>query len=138
VFIRKIFLRGEKEMDFELSKEQKDIMKAAREFAVGEFTDVAQEFDRNETFDLELWRKACKLGFVGVYIGEKYGGPGLGFLEHCLIMEEFFAVDPGIATAILATTFGSELLDLYGTEEQKQLVLPKLVSGQAILATAIT
>lgn len=125
-------------MDFELSKEQKDIVNAAREFAVGEFTDVSQEFDRNETFDLELWRKACKLGFVGVYIGEKYGGPGLGFFEHCLIMEEFFAVDPGIATAILATTFGSELLILYGTEEQKQLVLPKLVSGEAILGTAIT
>jgi alkylation response protein AidB-like acyl-CoA dehydrogenase len=125
-------------MDFTLSKEQKDIINAAREFATKEFTDVALEFDRNETFDLNLWKKACGLGFVGVYLNEKYGGGGYGFLEHCMIMEEFFAADAGIAVAILATTFGSELYELFGTEEQKQFVLPKLVSGKAIMATAVT
>lgn len=125
-------------MDFTLSKEQRDIINAAREFATKEFTDVALEFDRNETFDLNLWKKACELGFVGVYLSEKYGGGGYGFLEHCMIMEEFFAVDAGIAVAILATTFGSELYELFGTEEQKQLILPKLVSGQAMMATAVT
>jgi alkylation response protein AidB-like acyl-CoA dehydrogenase len=125
-------------MDFTLNKEQKDIINAARDFATKEFTNVAQEFDRNETFDLNLWRKACELGFVGVYISEKYGGGGYGFLEHCMIMEEFFTADAGIAVAILATTFGSELYELFGTEEQKQFVLPKLVSGQAIMATAVT
>ena len=125
-------------MDFTLSKEQRDIVNAAREFATKEFTDVALEFDRNETFDLNLWKKACELGFVGIYLSEKYGGGGYGFLEHCLIMEEFFAADAGIAVAILATTFGSELYELFGTEEQKQFVLPKLVSGQAIMATAVT
>jgi alkylation response protein AidB-like acyl-CoA dehydrogenase len=125
-------------MDFELSKEQKDIIQAAREFAVGEFSDVAYECDRTETFDQELWRKACELGFVGTYIPEKYGGPGYGFLEHCLITEEFWAVDPGIGTAILSTTFGAELLDLYGSEEQKARVLPKLVCGEAVMATAVT
>jgi len=121
-----------------LSSEQKDIMQAAREFARGEFPDRALEFDRSESFDLELWKKACELGFVGVFIDEKYGGAGYGFLEHCLINEEFWAVEPGIGQAILSTTFGSELLGLFGTEEQKQLVLPQLVSGRAILATAIT
>ena len=53
-------------MDLKVCKEQKDIIKAAREFALGEFPDRAQEFDRNETFDLDIWRKACELGFVGV------------------------------------------------------------------------
>jgi alkylation response protein AidB-like acyl-CoA dehydrogenase len=125
-------------MDFTLSKEQQDIIKAAREFALGEFPDRALDFDREETFDLEIWRKACELGFVGIFIDEVYGGAGLGFLEHCLINEEFWAVDPGIAAAILSTTFGSELIIMYGTEEQKQLVLPQLVSGKAILGTAIT
>ncbi len=125
-------------MDFNLSKEQRDIVRAAREFAQGEFPDRAVEFDRNETFDLGLWKKACELGFVGVFIEEKYGGAGLGFLEHCLITEEFWAVDPGIGQAILSTTFGSELLGLFGSEEQKQLVLPQLVSGEAIMATGIT
>ena len=125
-------------MDFQLSSEQKDIMQAAREFARGEFPDRALEFDRSESFDLELWKKACELGFVGVFIDEKYGGAGYGFLEHCLINEEFWAVEPGIGQAILSTTFGSELLGLFGTEDQKQLLLPQLVSGRAILATAIT
>ena len=125
-------------MDFTLTKEQIDIQKAAREFALGEFPDRAQEFDRNETFDLDIWRKACELGFVGVFIDEQYGGAGLGFLEHCLITEEFWAVDAGMANAVITSTFGSELLGLFGTEEQKQTYLPPLVGGEAIIGTAIT
>ncbi|MCD6298866.1 MAG: acyl-CoA/acyl-ACP dehydrogenase [Deltaproteobacteria bacterium] len=125
-------------MDFKLTKEQQDIIKAAREFALGEFPDVAQEFDRNESFDLNIWKKACELGFVGVFIDEKYDGAGYGFFEHCLINEEFWAVDPGLGQAILSATFGSEILGLFGSEDQKQLVLPQLVSGQAIMGTAIT
>ena len=125
-------------MDFTLSKEQRDIVRAARKFAAGEFPDRALEFDREETFDLDLWRKACELGFVGVFIDSAYNGAGMGYLEHCLLNEEFWAVDPGIGQAILSTTFGSELLLLYGTEDQKKLVLPKLVTGEAIISTAIT
>jgi len=125
-------------MDFTLSKEQKEIKKAARKFALGEFPERAVEFDREEKFDIEIWKKACDLGFVGVFIDEKYGGAGYGFFEHCLINEEFWAVDPGIGLSILSATFGSELLGLYGSEDQKQLVLPQLVSGQAIMGTAIT
>lgn len=125
-------------MDFKLSKEQRDIVKAAKKFALGEFPERALEFDREETFDLELWKKACELGFVGVFIDEAYGGAGMGFLEHSLISEEFWAVDPGIGQAILSATFGSELLLLFGSEEQKEEVLPQLVSGQAIMGTAIT
>ena len=125
-------------MDFTLSKEQQDIIKAAREFALGEFPERAQDFDRNETFDLDIWRKACKLGFVGVFIDEAYGGAGLGFMEHCLITEEFWAVDAGIANAVITTTFGSELLGMFGTEEQKKKYLPPLVEGKAIMGNAIT
>jgi alkylation response protein AidB-like acyl-CoA dehydrogenase len=125
-------------MDFTLTKEQRDIQKAAREFALGEFPDRAQEFDRNETFDLDIWRKACELGFVGVFIDEQYGGAGLGFIEHCLITEEFWAVDAGMANAVITSTFGAELLRLFATEEQKQTYLPPLVGGEAIIGTAIT
>ncbi len=125
-------------MDFTLSKEQQDIVKAAREFAQGEFPDLARDFDRQENFDLNLWKKACELGFVGVFIDEAYDGAGYGFFEHCLITEEFWAADPGIGQAIISTTFGSELLGLFGAEDQKHLVLPQLVAGEAILATAIT
>lgn len=125
-------------MDFRLSKEQKDIVKAAREFALKEFPERALEFDRQETFDRRIWQKACELGFVGVFIDARYEGAGYGFFEHCLINEEFWAVEPGIGSAVLSSTFGSELLSLFGTEAQKSYWLPRLVTGQAIMGTAIT
>jgi alkylation response protein AidB-like acyl-CoA dehydrogenase len=125
-------------MDFSLNKEQQDVIKAAREFAEGEFPEQAREFDRAESFNQDLWKKACELGFVGVFIAEEYGGAGYGFLEHCLINEEFWAVDPGIGEAVLSTTFGSELINLFGSAKQKEMILPPLVSGEAIIATAIT
>lgn len=125
-------------MDFTLSKEQRDIVRAAREFAQGEFPGRALEFDREETFDLDIWRTACELGFVGTFLAEEYGGAGLGFLEHSLITEEFWAVDPGCGQSVLAVTFGAELVQLFASEEQKQMVLPELVEGKAIMCSCIT
>jgi alkylation response protein AidB-like acyl-CoA dehydrogenase len=125
-------------MDFSLSKEQQDIVKAARSFAVKEFPDRAREFDREEKFDLGLWKKACELGFVGVFIDKNYGGLGYGFLEHCLINEEFWAVEPGIGAAILSATFGAELIQMFGGDHQKKALLPLLAEGEAIIGTAIT
>ena len=103
-------------MLFSLTKEQRDIVRAARKFAQGEFPDRALEFDREETFDFDLWKRACELGFVGVFIDQAYGGAGMGFMEHSLITEEFWAADPGIGQAILSCSFGSELLLLFGSE----------------------
>ncbi|MFH1350588.1 MAG: acyl-CoA dehydrogenase family protein, partial [Pseudomonadota bacterium] len=125
-------------MDFTLTKEQQDIVKAAKEFALGEFPERAQEFDREETFDYGIWKKACELGFVGLTIQEKYGGAGMGILESSLVMEEFWAVDAGIGSAVLATTFGADIIQMYGTEEQKKRYLPVLTAGEAIMGTAIT
>ena len=125
-------------MDFSLTKEEQDIIKAAREFALGEFPDRAQEFDRQETFDFEIWKKACELGFVGMYIKEAYGGSAMGLLACSLVMEEFWAVDAGMGSAVLSTIFGADIIDLFGTEEQKQRVLPKLAAGELIMGTAIT
>ena len=125
-------------MDFNLTKEQQDIAKAAQKFARGEFPDRAIAFDREETFDLDIWKKACDLGFVGVFIGEEYEGAGYGFFEHCLINEEFWAVEPGMAAQILSATFGAELIQRYGSESQKKTWLPKLVNGEAIMGTAIS
>ena len=125
-------------MDFELTKEQKDIVSAAREFAEGEFTDRAEEFDRTETFDETLYKRAADLGFVGTFIKEEYGGPGMGLLEYCLIFEEFSAVDPGIAVAILISSYGAEIIQEFGSEEQKQHYLPPIVSGDAVMGSAFT
>ena len=125
------------EMDFELTDEQRDIKKAAREFAEGMFPEVAEECDLNETFPRALWKKACDLGFVGVFIDGAYGGSGLGLLENILIMEEFSRVDAGCAGVVLAT-LGSEFILLYGREEQKRKYLPGLTKGETIMGMAIT
>ena len=69
---------------------------------------------------------------------QEYGGAGYGFFEHCLINEEFWAVDPGMGAAILSTTFGAELLQMFGSDAQKELVLPQLIEGEALMGTAIT
>ncbi|MDB9822816.1 acyl-CoA dehydrogenase family protein [Deltaproteobacteria bacterium] len=125
-------------MDFEFSNEQKDIAKAAREFAEKEFVERAEEFDREETFDEAIFKKAADLGFVGLFIDEKYGGAGLGALEQCILQEEFGAVDLGISVAVLTPCFGSEIIQAFGTEEQKSKYLPTLASGEAIMGSAFT
>jgi acyl-CoA dehydrogenase len=124
-------------VDFELTNRQKQIRLAAREFAEGEFPGVAREYDRREEFPKELWKKACELGFIGLFLKKEYGGLGLGFLEFAMVMEEFWRVDPGCGNILLAA-FGSELIQLYGTEEQKRRYLPPLTKGKAIMGTAIT
>ena len=124
-------------MDFELTNRQKQICLSAREFAEGEFPGIAREYDRREEFPRDLWKKACALGFIGLFIKKEYGGLGLGFLEFAMVMEEFWRVDPGCGN-ILLTAFGSELIQLYGTEEQKRKYLPPLTKGEAIMGTAIT
>ena len=127
----------EEAMDFELTNRQKQIRLAAREFAEGEFPEIAREYDRREEFPRDLWKKACELGFIGLFIKKEYGGLGLGFLEFAMVMEEFWRVDPGCGN-ILLTAFGSELIQLYGIEEQKKKYLPPLTQGKAIMGTAIT
>jgi len=125
-------------MDYELSKEQQDIKMAAKEFAEGEFKDIASECDINEEFPRSLFEKAGELGFIGVFIDEEFGGAGLGFLEHALIIEEFWKVDPGLGQQFVSIPFGSETLLLFGTEEQKRKYLPKVAQGKAIMGFAIT
>jgi alkylation response protein AidB-like acyl-CoA dehydrogenase len=125
-------------MDFEWTKEQKDIAQAAREFAEGEFAERAQECDKEESFDEDVFRKAAALGFVGIFIEEKYGGAGLGIVEQCILQEEFSAVDLGMGAGVLSSCFGSEIIQAFGTEEQKKKYLPPLVKGMSIMGSAFT
>jgi acyl-CoA dehydrogenase len=124
-------------MNFALTEVQKDIQKAAREFAEKEFPEVARECDEKEEFPSKLWKKACELDFIGVFIKEEYGGAGLGFTEAAILMEEFWRVDPGCGNLLL-TSFGAEILQDFGTEEQKKTYLPLIPSGQAIMGCGIT
>jgi len=125
-------------MAFTLTKEQIDIQRAAREFAEGEIRPIARELDSKEMFDDRLWKKAAQLGFLAVFVDEKYGGLGLGYLEQCLIVEEFARVDLGIAQAIESSFFGTQLIQLAGTEEQKERYLPAICGGEMRMGVAIT
>jgi acyl-CoA dehydrogenase len=125
-------------MDFDLTKDQQDIKKAAREFAEGEFPDIAQECDQQEKYPRDLVTKAAELGFVGINFPEEYGGSGYGYLEKCLITEEFWRVDPGLGSVVIAAPFGADMLLLYGTEEQKKKYIVPLTKGETIMGSAIT
>lgn len=124
-------------MDFSLSQEQKEIVQAARKFAQSEFPKVARQCDKEERYPREVWQQAGELGFMGIFIEEQYGGLGLGILEHSLVMEEFWRADPGVGCILLAP-FGAEIIQGFGTEEQKQRWLPRVAGGEIILSTAIT
>ncbi|EFK11991.1 acyl-CoA dehydrogenase, N-terminal domain protein [delta proteobacterium NaphS2] len=106
-------------MDFELTKEQQDIRRAAREFAHGELKDIAAECDQNETYPPELIKKAGELGFLGTFIDEAYGGAGLG-------------------QQLCSVSFGAEEFLLFGTEEQKRKYLTPVAEGNAIMGFSIT
>ncbi|MFK5952101.1 MAG: acyl-CoA dehydrogenase family protein [Desulfobacterium sp.] len=123
---------------FGLNKEQLEIKKTARKFAVGEFTDVAREMDEKGYFDDSLWKKAAELGFLAVFIDEKYEGMGMGYFDQCLIQEEFARVDMGITHAIEACFFGSQVIAMFGTEEQKQKYLPSICTGHMRMGVAVT
>jgi alkylation response protein AidB-like acyl-CoA dehydrogenase len=125
-------------MDFELTNRQKQIRLAAREFAEGEFKSIALDCDAKGECPKRLITKAAELGFIGAFIQKEYGGLGLGFLSHAIIVEEFWRVDPGLGQELCSVTFGAEELLLFGTEEQKKKYLPPLVKGDRIMGFSIT
>ncbi len=125
-------------MDFLLTKEQKFIQKAAREFALGEMAQVGRELDLNETYPDKIVKKARELDLIGLFIPEKFGGPGLGYLEQAIVMEEFWKVDPGISQQLCSLTFGAEEFLLFGTEDQGKKFLEPIFTGDAVMGFAIT
>ncbi len=126
-------------MDFELSKSQKEIQKAAREFARGEFDkELALELDRNHEFPRKIWQKAAELGFIGVHYPEEYSGQGLGCLENILIAEEFCARDSGIGSAVILASFASECVLRFGDDALKQKFLPPVAEGKMLSGGAFT
>jgi alkylation response protein AidB-like acyl-CoA dehydrogenase len=126
-------------MDFELTEEQKDIQQAARTFAAGEFDkEKILEWEQSHTFPGELWKKACKLGFVGIHYPEEYGGQGYGVFENILIVEEFCRKDSGVGIALSLADFSSEIILHFGMPEQKKRVLLPVAQGEAITAGAYT
>jgi len=126
-------------MNFELTEEQRDIQRAAREFAQGEFDrDLALELEKEHAFPKAIWKKACELGFMGIHFPEEYGGQGLGVLENALVVEAFCRQDSGIGVALTLADFSSEVILRYGSEKQRQTYLPPIIKGEAISAGGYT
>jgi len=126
-------------MEFELDKSQKEIQKAAREFAKGEFDkELALELDRSHEFPKKIWQKAADLGFIGVHFPEQYSGQGLGILENILIAEAFCAQDSTIGSALILSSFASECVMRFGSDELKEKFLPAVAEGQMLSAGAFT
>jgi alkylation response protein AidB-like acyl-CoA dehydrogenase len=126
-------------MDFELTKSQKEIQKAAREFAKGEFDkELALELDRTHEFPTKIWKKAADLGFIGVHYPEKYSGQDLGVLENIIIADVFCAQDSSIGSAIVLASFAAECVLRFGSDELKQKFLPAVAEGEMLSAGAFT
>lgn len=120
-----------------MSKEQSDVQKAAKEFAAGEFDpDTVLVSDRDGEFPVEIWKKACELGFLGVHYPEVYGGQGLGLLDNAVVVEAFCRQESGVGAALGLSDFGAEFLMHCGAEDLKQRVLPRLVQGEALMTLA--
>jgi alkylation response protein AidB-like acyl-CoA dehydrogenase len=123
-------------MDFELTKEQRDIRKAAEDFAKGEFDpDLSLEYDAKAQFPASIWQKACELGFVGSHFPEQYGGADFGQVENALIAEAFCRQDSTIGMALALSDFGSGMILRHGNEEQKKKALSPTAAGEAIGTT---
>lgn len=124
-------------MDFNLTKEQKDIQKAAREFAQGEFNpDVALELEKEGQYPFEIWKRACELGFIGMHFPERYGGQELGLIENVLVVEEFCRQHSGIGMALVLSVFGSEMILRFGSDDQKEKYLSSLAKGESASSLA--
>lgn len=125
-------------MDFEFTERQKEIQRAAREFAEKEFTpERGRKIDQNYEFPWDLYRKAAQLGFIGVSFPEEYGGQGLGCIEECIIAEEFNRADSTCAWLLSGVGFAG-LVHMFGNEEQKKKYLPRIANGEIVCAMALT
>lgn len=126
-------------MDFELTKSQMEIQKAARDFAKGEFDkELALELDLKHEFPTKIWKKAADLGFIGIHFPEKYSGQGLGVMENILVAEELCSRDSTIGSAIVLSAFASECILRFGSEELKSKFLPQVAEGKVLSAGAFT
>jgi isovaleryl-CoA dehydrogenase len=126
-------------LDFGLGETADMIRDSVRIFADDHIAPIAAEVDRSNEFPRALWPELGALGVLGVTVEEEYGGAGLGYLEHCVAMEE---ISRGSAAIGLSYGAHSNLcvnqIRRNGREEQKRRYLPKLISGEHVGALAMS
>jgi isovaleryl-CoA dehydrogenase len=126
-------------LDFDLGPEIDMLRESARGFAEEKIAPIAAEIDRTDTFPRQLWPDMGALGLHGITVEESYGGTGMGYLAHCVAMEE---VSRGSAAVGLSYGAHSNLcvnqIRRNGNEAQKRKYLPKLISGEHVGALAMS
>jgi isovaleryl-CoA dehydrogenase len=126
-------------LDFGLGEQADMLRDSVRSFADDEIAPRAAEIDRTNDFPMDLWRKMGALGILGITVEEEYGGAGMGYLEHCVAMEEVSR-----ASASVGLSYGAHSnlcvnqIRRNGTEAQKKKYLPKLISGEFVGALAMS
>ena len=127
------------DLNFEYSETQRHIAESAREFALQCVQPYVREWDENQTFPVELFRRAGEMGFMGVLVPESLGGSGLGYHEYIAIIEEISKVDPSIGLSIAAhNSLCTNHILSFGNQEQKERWIPKLAQGIWIGAWGLT
>jgi len=101
---------------FEFSEEEKQLSETAREFARKEIIPVAGELDERGTFPIDICKKGWETGLMNCELPEAYGGLGLSWLSHCLVLEEISYGCTGINTTMAGNMLGTMPLLLAGTD----------------------
>ena len=126
-------------MHFDLPDETRLFQQTVREFAVGEVKPVAGELDRTKAFPYELVRKMGELGWMGIPFPESVGGAGGTTLQYAIAVEELTRIDSSVAITLCAhTSLGTQPIYLFGSDEQKQRLMPDLCAGRKLGAFGLT
>jgi len=107
-------------ISFELTEEQNILRQTARKFAQNEIVPVAAQYDKDGTFPRDIAQKAFDMGLINDVIPEEYGGPGISYVDSCIVNEELAAGCAGVATTIMANSLALTPILLAGTDEQKK------------------
>jgi len=126
-------------LNFDLGETADQLRASVRGFTADQVAPLAAEIDKTNEFPRGLWPKLGQMGLLGITVGEEYGGSGLGYLEHCIAMEE---LSRGSASVGLSYGAHSNLcvnqLRRNGSDAQKRRYLPKLISGEHVGALAMS
>jgi alkylation response protein AidB-like acyl-CoA dehydrogenase len=124
-------------MDFDLTASQQMTQRSVREFVRKEVAPLSQEVDENDNFPIGVYTKALDLEVLDITVPEALGGIGDDYLSFVIALEEFACGSAALAHGIAATEAIVYLLSAYGSKQQQDMYLPRLLAGKSFGAAAI-